>query len=70
MSADEKIRSGRQDKDCSSLWQIEEGTVKAVFETTGGIQLNVAFGKDLPASVNVRQVVEKLPPPSAELKHS
>jgi hypothetical protein len=41
---------------------IEEGIVKAVFETTGGTQLNVAFGKDLSASVNARQVIGKLPP--------
>jgi len=42
--------------------KIEEGTIKAVFETTKGSQLNVAFGKDLSASVNARQVVGKLPP--------
>jgi hypothetical protein len=41
---------------------IEEGVVKAVFETTSGTQLNVAFGKDLSASVNQRQVIGKLPP--------
>jgi hypothetical protein len=41
---------------------IEEGVVKAVFETTKGVQLNVAFGKDLSASVNARQVIGKLPP--------
>jgi hypothetical protein len=41
---------------------IEEGIVKAVFETTSGIRLNVAFGKDLSTSVNARQVVGKLPP--------
>jgi hypothetical protein len=41
---------------------IEEGIVKAVFETTKGVQLNVAFGKDLSASVGGRQVIGKLPP--------
>jgi hypothetical protein len=42
--------------------KIEEGIVKAVSPTTRGAQLNVAFGKDLSASVNARQVVGKLPP--------
>jgi hypothetical protein len=41
---------------------IEEGIVKVVFEKTSGTQLNVAFGKDLSASVNARQVIGKLPP--------
>jgi hypothetical protein len=43
---------------------IEEGIVKAVFETTSGTQLDVAFGakSDLSASVNSRQIIGKLPP--------
>jgi hypothetical protein len=43
--------------------KIEEGLVKAIFETTTGTQMNVAFGAkgDLSASVNVRQVIGKLP---------
>ena len=44
--------------------KIEEGVVKAVFETTAGPRLNVAFGArgDLSASVGARQVIGKLPP--------
>jgi hypothetical protein len=42
--------------------KIEEGIVKAVSPTTRGAQLNVAFGKDLSASVNAKQVVGKIPP--------
>jgi hypothetical protein len=42
--------------------KIEEGIVKAVFPTTRGAQLNVAFGRDLTASVNAKQVIGKLPP--------
>jgi|HubBroStandDraft_6_1064221.scaffolds.fasta_scaffold00996_3 hypothetical protein len=44
--------------------KIEEGVVKAVFETTAGPPLNVAFGAkgDLSASVGARQVIGKLPP--------
>jgi hypothetical protein len=44
--------------------KIEEGTVRAVIKTTDGIVLNVSFGPkgDLAASVNARQVVEKLEP--------
>jgi hypothetical protein len=43
---------------------IEEGTVRAVIQTTAGAVLNVSFGPkgDLAASVNARQVVEKLSP--------
>lgn len=33
---------------------IEGGTVKAAFEKTTGTQLNVAYVKDLSASVNAR----------------
>jgi hypothetical protein len=44
--------------------KIEEGVVKAVFETTAGPRLNVAFGAkgDLSASVGARQLIGKLPP--------
>jgi hypothetical protein len=44
--------------------KIEEGVVKAVFNTTAGTQFNVAFGAkgDLSASVGASQVIGKLPP--------
>jgi hypothetical protein len=44
--------------------KIEEGTVRAVIQTTAGAVLNVSFGPkgELAASVNARQVVEKIPP--------
>jgi hypothetical protein len=44
--------------------KIEEGVVRAVILTTTGPVLNVSFGPklDLAASVNARQVVERLPP--------
>jgi hypothetical protein len=44
--------------------KIEEGTDRAVIQTTAGAELNVAFGPkgDLVATLNARQVVEKLPP--------
>jgi hypothetical protein len=44
--------------------RIEEGTVRAVIQTTAGPVSNISFGPkgDLAASVNARQVVEKLPP--------
>jgi hypothetical protein len=41
---------------------VEEGVVRPVFQTTAGAQLHVPFEKDLVASVNAQQVVEKLPP--------
>jgi hypothetical protein len=43
--------------------KVEEGVVRAVILTTTGPVLNVSFGPqlDLAASVNARQVVEKLP---------
>ena len=42
--------------------KVEDGVVRAVIPSTSGIMLNVSFGPkgDLAASVNVRQVVEKL----------
>jgi hypothetical protein len=44
--------------------KLGEGVVRAVIQTTAGPVLNVSFGPklDLAASVNARQVVEKLPP--------
>ena len=44
--------------------KIEEGVIRAVILTTEGPELNISFGPkgDLAATVNVRQVVEKLPP--------
>jgi hypothetical protein len=59
---DSKFEVGDRIKFVLPSGSIEEGVVRAVFETTGGIQLNVAFGKDLSASVNQRQVIGKLPP--------
>jgi hypothetical protein len=43
--------------------KIEEGLVKAVIQTTKGPELNISFGPKmvLAATVNVRQVAEKLP---------
>jgi hypothetical protein len=41
---------------------IEKWTDRAVLQTTAGAVLNIAFGTRLSASVNARQVVEKLPP--------
>jgi hypothetical protein len=42
--------------------KVEEGVVRAVILTTKGDVLNVLFGPklDLAATVNARQVVEKL----------
>jgi hypothetical protein len=42
---------------------VEEGVVKAVILTTKGAELNISFGPNmaLAATVNARQVVEKLP---------
>jgi hypothetical protein len=44
--------------------KIEEGVVRAVILTTKGQELNTSFGPkgDLAATVNARQVVQKLPP--------
>jgi hypothetical protein len=44
--------------------KIEEGVVRAVILTTKGPELNISFGPkgDLAATVNARQVVEKLSP--------
>ena len=44
--------------------KIEEGIIRAVIFTTKGDVLNVSFGPkgDLAATVNARQVVEKLGP--------
>jgi hypothetical protein len=58
----EKFEVGDRIKFVLPSGKIEEGIIKAVFEKTSGTQLNVAFGKDLSASVNARQVVGKLPP--------
>jgi hypothetical protein len=43
--------------------EIEDGIIRGVIQTTAGPVLNVVFGPKLylAASVNVRQVVEKLP---------
>jgi hypothetical protein len=42
--------------------KVEEGTVRAVILATSGPVLNISFGPkgDLAATVNARQVVEKL----------
>jgi hypothetical protein len=43
--------------------KIEEGVIRAEVLTTKGPELNISFGPklDLAATVNARQVVEKLP---------
>jgi hypothetical protein len=60
---DLKFQVGDRIKFVLPSGSIEEGIVKAVFQTTTGTQLNVAFGAkgDLSASVGVRQVIGKLP---------
>jgi hypothetical protein len=60
--SDLKFEVGDRIKFVLASGSIEEGIVKAVFQTTADAQLNVAFGKDLSACVNARQVVEKRPP--------
>jgi hypothetical protein len=62
MKNDQKFEVGDRITFVLPSGKIEEGIIKAVFEKTSGTQLNVAFGKDLSASVNARQVVGKLPP--------
>jgi hypothetical protein len=57
----DKLEVGDRITFVSPSGKIEEGIVKAVFETTKGTQLSGAFGKDLSASVNARQVFGKLP---------
>lgn len=44
--------------------KIEEGLVRAVIHTTAGPVLNVSFGPklDLAASVNARQMVDRILP--------
>jgi hypothetical protein len=61
-NSDLKFEVGDRIKFVLPSGRIEEGIVKAVFQTTAGVQLNVAFGEDLSASVNARQVIGKLPP--------
>jgi hypothetical protein len=39
--------------------KIEEGVLCAVIKTTAGVQLNIAFGMGLIASVKRGQIVEK-----------
>jgi transcription antitermination factor NusG len=60
--SDLKFEVGDRIKFVLRSGKIEEGVVKAVFETTTGVQLNVSFGKGLSASVDARQVIGKLPP--------
>jgi hypothetical protein len=52
------------DEDCRNGKVIEDGEKRVVIPTTKGPVLNVSFGPngDLAASVNARQVVEKLAP--------
>jgi hypothetical protein len=63
-NADPKFEMGDRISFVLPSGKIEEGVVKAVFETTAGPRLNVAFGAkgDLSASVGIRQVIRKLPP--------
>jgi hypothetical protein len=60
---DLKFEAGDRVKFVLRNGKIEEGVVRAVIWTTAGDVLNVSFGPkgDLAASVNARQVVEKLP---------
>ena len=60
---DQKFEVGDHVKFILRNGKIEEGVVRAVTLTTSGPVLNVSFGPkgDLAASVNARQVVEKLP---------
>jgi hypothetical protein len=60
MNGDKKFEVGDTVKVILCYGSIQEGIVKAVVETTAGVQLNVSFGEYLAASVSARQVVEKL----------
>jgi hypothetical protein len=62
-NSDLKFEVGDRVKFVLRNGKIEEGVVRAVVLTTAGPVLNVSFGPklDLAASVNARQVVEKLP---------
>jgi hypothetical protein len=62
MNPNVKFEVGDRVKFVPRLGHVEEGVILAVFETTAGIELNIAFGKGLSACVNARQVVQKLPP--------
>ena len=59
-----KFQVGDRVKFVPRLGHVEERFILAVFETTAGTELNIAFGKGLSACVNARQVVQKLPPVS------
>ena len=63
-NSDLKFGVGDRGKFVLRNGKIEEGVVRAVIQTTGGPVLNISFGPkgDLAASLNARQVVEKLPP--------
>jgi hypothetical protein len=63
-NSDLKFEVGDRVKFILRSGKIEEGVLRAVILTTAGPVLNVSFGPkdDLAASVNARQVVEKLPP--------
>jgi hypothetical protein len=60
---DERFEVGDRVKFVVRNGRIEEGVVRAVILTTKGPELNISFGPkgDLAATVNARQVVEKLP---------
>ena len=63
MGSNEKFEVGDLVKFVLRNSKIEEGVVRAVILTTKGDVLNVSFGPkgDLAATVNARQVLEKLP---------
>jgi hypothetical protein len=61
MNLDVTFKVGDRVKFVPRLGHVEEGVILAVFETTAGTELNIAFGKGLSACVNARQVVEKMP---------
>jgi hypothetical protein len=62
-SRDQQFFVGDRVKFALRNGQIKEGVIRAVILTTKGPELNMSFGPkgDLAATVNARQVVEKLP---------
>jgi hypothetical protein len=62
MNPDLKFEVGDKVKLLVRLGHVEEGDILAVLETAAGTQLNISFGKGLSVLVNVRVVLEKLPP--------
>jgi hypothetical protein len=61
MTLNLKFEVGDRVKFVPRLGHVEEGVIRAVLETRDGTQLTVDFGKGFSASVNARQVLERLP---------